>query len=144
MKISEEVKRKIEEEYTSWFENQYGATTKAERKKLGAVFTPPKVTIKMLEKLNSSDGKILDPCCGSGNLLVACILAGADPNNIYGNEYDERFVELAKDRLEKYGVPRWHIHQGDATKAECIRFESFRPDYKMNKEEPKQISLWEI
>ena len=142
MKISEEVKKKIEEEYSEWFENQYGNTTKEERKKLGAVFTPPKVTIQMLEMLNSLDGNILDPCCGSGNLLIAAILAGADPNNIYGNEFEPEFLRLAQDRLEKYGVPRWHIHQGDATKAESIRFDSFKPEYKNNKEELKQVSLW--
>lgn len=142
MKISEEVKNKIEEEYSEWFENQYGNTTKEERKKLGAVFTPPKVTIQMLEMLDNLDGNILDPCCGSGNLLVAAILAGADPNNIYGNEFEPEFLRLAQDRLEKYGVPRWHIHQGDATKAESIKFDSFKPEYKNNKEELKQVSLW--
>lgn len=142
MKLSEEVKNKIEEEYSEWFENQYGNTTKEERKKLGAVFTPPKVTIQMLEMLDNLDGNILDPCCGSGNLLVAAILAGADPNNIYGNEFEPEFLRLAQDRLEKYGVPRWHIHQGDATKAESIRFDSFKPEYKNNKEELKQVSLW--
>ena len=143
MKITDEVKKKIEEEYSTWFENQYGNTTKEERKKLGAVFTPPKVTIQMLEMLDSLDGNILDPCCGSGNLLVAAILAGADPNNIYGNEYDERFVKLCQDRLEKFGVPRWHIHKGDATKSESIKFDSFKPDYEVKKE-PKQLSLWDI
>ena len=96
----------------------------------------------MLEMLDSLDGNILDPCCGSGNLLVAAILAGADPNNIYGNEFEPEFLRLAQDRLEKYGVPRWHIHQGDATKAESIRFDSFKPEYKNNKEELKQLSLW--
>lgn len=141
MKISEEVKKKIEEEYSEWFENQYGNTTKEERKKLGAVFTPPKVTIQMLEMLDNLDGNILDPCCGSGNLLVAAILTGADPNNIYGNEFEPEFLRLAQDRLEKYGVPRWHIHQGDATKKESISFDSFSPDYK-KKKELKQVSLW--
>ena len=142
MKISEEVKKRIEEEYSEWFENQYGNTTNEERKKLGAVFTPPKVTIQILEMLDNLDGNILDPCCGSGNLLVAAILAGADPNNIYGNEFEPEFLRLAQDRLEKYGVPRWHNHQGDATKAESIRFDSFKPEYKNNKEELKQVSLW--
>lgn len=142
MKLSEQVKTDIEEEYKSWFENQYGNTTKAERKKLGAVFTPPKVTIQLLEMLDNLNGNILDPCCGSGNLLAAAIIAGAEPNNIYGNEYDERFVKLCQDRLEKMGVPRWHIHQGDATKEECIKFESFSPNYSYK--ELKQISLWEV
>ena len=143
MKLSEEVKRKIEEDYNNWFDSQYGNKTRKEKKKLGAVFTPPKVTIQMLEMLDSLDGNILDPCCGSGNLLVAAIIAGADPNNIYGNEYDEEFRRLAQDRLEKYSVPRWHLHQGDATKKESISFDSFSPNYK-KKEEPKQVSLWDL
>lgn len=141
MKLTEEVKRKIEEEYDSWFENQYGNTTKEERKKLGAVFTPPKVTIQMLEMLDNLDGNILDPCCGSGNLLAAAIIAGADPNNIYGNEYEEKFLILAQERLGKMGVPKWHLHKGDATKAECIRFDSFKPDYEGDKE-LKHVNLW--
>lgn len=141
MKLSEEVKNKIREEYKSWFESQYGGVSKKRRKELGAVFTPPKVTIQMLEMLDNLDGNILDPCCGSGNLLVAAILAGADPNNIYGNEFEPEFLRLAQDRLEKYGVPRWHIHQGDATKKESISFDSFSPNYK-KKEELKQVSLW--
>ena len=142
MKLTEEIKNKIKEEYESWFEGQYGGVDKKRRKELGAIFTPPNITIEMIEMFDNLDGNILDPCCGSGNLLVACILAGADPNNIYGNEFEQEFVELAQDRLEKYGVPRWHIHRGDATKKECISFNSFRPDYVYG--QPKQISLWDI
>lgn len=143
MKLTEEIKNKIKEEYESWFESQYGGVDKKRRKELGAVFTPPSITIQMIEMFDNLDGNILDPCCGSGNLLVACILAGADPNNIYGNEYEEEFVKLCQYRLEKFGVPRWHIHQGDATKKECIEFSSFKPDYEKQKEY-KQISLWDI
>lgn len=140
MRLSEEAKRRIEQEYLDWFKSQYGNKTKEERKQLGAVFTPPKITIQMIERLDNLDGNILDPCCGSGNLLVAAIIAGAKPDNIYGNEYEPEFLRLAQDRLEKYGVPRWHLHQGDATKAECIKFESFKPDY--NYRDPKYINLW--
>ena len=84
---------------------QYSDTTKEERKKLDATFTPPEITIKMIERLNSLSGNILDPCCGSGNLLAACIIACADPNNIYGNEFESKFVDIAKNRLIKLGVP---------------------------------------
>lgn len=143
MKLTEEIKNKIKEEYESWFESQYGGVNKKRRKELGAVFTPPSITIEMIEMFDNLDGSILDPCCGSGNLLAGCILAGADPNNIYGNEYEEEFVKLCQDRLEKFGVPRWHIHQGDATKAECISFDSFKPDYEKPKEY-HQVSLWDL
>lgn len=143
MRLSEEVKQAIKTEYESWFNNQYGTTTKEEREKLGAVFTPPEITIAMIERLPNLDGDILDSCCGSGNLLVGCILAGADPNKIYGNEFDARFVELAQQRLGKLGVPWWHIHQGDATKSHDIIKENFGPDYKPYSE-PQQINLWDF
>ena len=77
MKLSEEIKLKIIQEYESWFNQQYGNTTKEYRKSLGAVFTPPAVTIKMIERFDSIENKtILDPTCGTGNLLAACINEG--------------------------------------------------------------------
>lgn len=143
MKLSKEIKDKIKAEYESWFESQYGNSTQEERDKLGAFYTPPDITIAMIEKLPNLEGDILDPCCGTGNLLAGCIIAGADPNKVYGNEYEIQFVNLAKRRLSKLGVPDWHIHEGDATKIHDIAKENFGPNYKPYSE-PKQISLWDI
>ena len=95
----------------------------------------------MIENIDSFENKtILDPTCGTGNLLVACIIAGADPQNIYGNEYDAEFTRLCKERLAKYGVPKYHIHQGDALNQECLKLESFKPDFKDIQYE--RIELW--
>ena len=40
----------------------------------GQFFTPPALTVKMLEKFNDLSGTILDPACGSGGLLAAAIM----------------------------------------------------------------------
>lgn len=131
MILSNDIKNKIKEEYEEWFNNQYGNKSLEERRKLGAFFTPPELTIRMIEKFPSLEGKtILDPTCGTGNLLVACIIAGADPTLVYGNEYDADFTRMCKERLSKFGVPNHNIHQGDALDPECLKLSNFRPGWK--------------
>jgi len=141
MIISEEIKQKIKYEYNSFKDIQYAGKTLEERKELDAFFTPPELTIKMIEKFESIENKtILDPTCGTGNLLAACIIAGANPEMIYGNEFDPSFVKLCQERLGKLGVPSYHIHQGDALKKECLDIENFNPDWKYQKIE--RVELW--
>lgn len=141
MIISEETKQKIKDEYNSFKDIQYAGKTLEERRELDAFFTPPELTIKMIEKFESIENKtILDPTCGTGNLLAACIIAGANPEMIYGNEFDPSFVKLCQERLGKLGVPYYHIHQGDALKKECLDIENFNPDWKYQKIE--RVELW--
>lgn len=135
MKLSEEIKNKIIEEYNSFKDRQYAGKSLEERKKKDQFFTPASISISMIEgfKCESFEGKtILDPCCGSGNLLAACIIAGADPKNIYGNEYDLDMVRLCRERLNALcdnlhldRVPKENIHQGDALKDDCLTPRSF-------------------
>lgn len=140
MILSSEQKSAIIEEYNSWTDKQYGSKTLEERKELDAIFTPPELTIQMIEKLDTIENKtILDPTCGTGNLLVACILAGANPKMIYGNELDKEFLKLAKERLIPYGVPEQNLHQGNVLEDDCISLNSF----KVGVEKPyKYVSLW--
>ena len=88
MKLTEEQKQNIVNDYESWKDKMYGKLTDKERKALGAFYTPPKLVIKMIEKFNDLDGDICDPCIGSGNLIVGCIIAGADPKKCYGIEFN--------------------------------------------------------
>lgn len=141
MIISEEIKQKIKNEYNSFKDIQYAGKTLEERRELDAFFTPPELTIKMIEKFESIENKtILDPTCGTGNLLAACIIAGVNPEMIYGNEFDPSFVKLCQERLGKLGVPSYHIHQGDALKKECLDIKNFNPDWKYQKIE--RVELW--
>ena len=130
MILSNEIKENIKIEYETWFNEQYGNKSLEERRKLGAFFTPPELTIKMIEKFETLENKtILDPTCGTGNLLAACVIAGANPTLIYGNEYDPTFVQLCKKRLSKLGVPEDNIHEGDALNPACLMKSNFRSKY---------------
>ncbi len=138
MKLSEEIKRKIEEEYTSWEHRQYANNTKEQRDALGQFFTPPSISIQMIEQFDcdSLAGKtILDPTIGAGGLIAACIIAGADPKLCYGNEFDENILKECKARLMSMGVPEVNLHLGDATIPECVMLENFDDKYnvKVNK-----------
>ena len=116
------------------------------REELGQFYTPAKVCVKMLEKFtveSFGNKDILDPCCGSGNLLIAMLIAGADSQRIYGNDYDNDAVELCRERLNividklnkenwlginnRPYIRSWQIHQGNALHEFALK--EFRPDY---------------
>lgn len=137
MKLTNNQKEQIINEYNEWFNQQYGDKTLEERKKLDAFFTPPELTIMMIEQFDSLENKtILDPTCGSGNLLAACIIAGANPKLIYGNELDEELLTVCKNRLTKLGVPEVNLHKGDATVESSYDFSGKK------KKEVVKIDLW--
>ena len=114
MQLSDDIKTKIQAEYDSWKDQLWASKTKEERQTLGQFATPPQLTIKMLEKFESLEGTVLDPCLGAGNLIAAAIIAGADPSKCYGIELDPVVHKVAQRRLAKLGVPPCNIVQGDA------------------------------
>ena len=81
----------------------------------------------MLEKFDSvKDKDILDPTCGAGGLLAACILAGADPKRIYGIELDKDIREVCLKRLCPMGVPEDNIKLGNALDDDAYDFKQDR------------------
>ena len=115
MKLTKKQKNAIKSEFKQWTETQYAGKDKKERQKLGQFFTPPALTIKMIEKFDSvKDKDILDPTVGAGGLLAACILTGADPKRCYGIELDPEVLEIARKRLGKLGVPSSNLILGNA------------------------------
>ena len=124
MTLTAEQKTAIEAEFKQWTELQYAGKDKKERQKLGQFFTPPPLTIKMLEKFDTvKDKDILDPTVGAGGLLVACILVGADPHRVFGIELDPAILKVCRRRMLKYGVPPWHLKEGNALDPTSYEFE---------------------
>ena len=128
----------------------YAGKTKEERDELAQFFTPPEISIKLLEMYNvkSLINKVIqDPCSGSGNLLAAAIIAGADLDKVLGNDYDAAMVKLCRerirtipDRLEEIDKEfanslkaklkefhDWQIHQGNALHEFALTY--FGKDY---------------
>ena len=142
MKLSEEVKNKIIETLDSqeFKSNLYEGLTEDKRKKLNQFYTPGKLCIQMIEKFNCdslSNKNILDPTCGSGNLLIACLIAGADSDKLFGNEYDSVAVDLCRKRLNrccdilnKPHIKDYQIHQGNALGKWCLT--DFSEEYLTN------------
>lgn len=142
MKLSEEVKNKIIEILDSqeFKSNLYEGLTEDKRKKLNQFYTPGKLCIQMIEKFDCdslSNKNILDPTCGSGNLLIACLIAGADSDKLFGNEYDSVAVDLCRKRLNrccdilnKPHIKDYQIHQGNALGKWCLT--DFSEEYLTN------------
>ena len=123
MILSDDIKAKIQAEFEQWKDSQYSGKSTAERQKLGQFFTPPQLSIQMLEKFNDLAGDILDPTTGAGGLLAAAVIAGADPKRCYGIELDPATALLCRERLAKLGVPRSNIKVGDALSDGSYEFE---------------------
>lgn len=140
MKLTDEIKQQIIDEYNSFRDSMYAGKSLEERKELDQFFTPPEITIPMIEKFKdeSLENKtILDPTSGSGNLLAACLIAGADADKVFGNDYDGDMVQVCRKRLSKLckqlgkkGFRDWQIHQGNALQK--LPLTDFSPSYEKN------------
>ena len=134
MKLSKETKQLIRKEYEEFKESMYAGKSLKERQELDQFFTPPEISIRLIEELSDLSGNVLDPTSGSGNLLAAALIAGADVDKVFGNEYDKTMVKLCRERLNKVcdllGKPHikdWQIHQGNALHRFAITY--FGEDY---------------
>lgn len=125
MTLTEEQKTAIIEEYNNWFNKQYGNNTLEERQEFAQFYTPPELSIRMIEKFSDLEGEILDPTVGAGGLLAACVLAGADPKLCYGIELDKDILDnITIPRLTALGIPKNNLRHGDALNPDCLDFKT--------------------
>lgn len=134
MKLTKRQEQAIYKEFEAFKDRMYADKTMAEREELEQFFTPADMTIDMLKALNCTyqefiNSDILDPTSGSGNLLAAALIIGADPLHVFGNEYDSTMVDICRKRLQKINpkVQDWQVHQGNALIPDCLT--EFGPDY---------------
>ena len=112
MKLSKDIIKAIEKEYTAFKDEMYAGKSKEERQKMGQFFTPPAISVRMLENFSDNKGTIIDPTCGAGNLLVAAYFAGFEIENIYGIELDKTIMSVCRKRQIKLGFPASYFNKG--------------------------------
>ena len=70
-----------------------------DKSRLGLYYTPEPVVREIIERVVVPGLFFLDPCCGTGDFLLAAAAKAGDPLNIYGIDIDPIAVNLAKMNL---------------------------------------------
>jgi predicted RNA methylase len=70
-----------------------------EKSKLGSYYTPYRITAEIAERLHGYGSLFLDPCCGTGQFLIAFAEKYRTPENLWGIDIDPVAVNLAKINL---------------------------------------------
>ena len=95
------------------------------RNKEGIYYTPMTIVEDMMKDLTFDDSNsFLDPCCGSGNFLIAALKAGANPKKVYGYDTDANAIKIARERLKQYP-------HGDEVHLFCADFLEKAPELKL-------------
>lgn len=62
----------------------------------GSYYTPSNIVDKIITEYVKKDSKVLDPCCGTGQFLLAFADVIENPSNIYGIDSDQIAVRIAR------------------------------------------------
>jgi len=62
----------------------------------GSYYTPETIVNEIIKDYVKTDSKVLDPCCGTGQFLLAFADVVENPKNIYGVDIDEIAVRIAR------------------------------------------------
>ena len=65
----------------------------------GSYYTPSNLVDEIIKEHVKKDSKVLDPCCGTGQFLLAFSDIIENPSNIYGVDIDEIAVRIARLNL---------------------------------------------
>ena len=74
-----------------------------EKSRQGSYYTPENIVNDMVKEYTKSDSKVFDPCCGTGQFLLAYADIVKNPLNIYGIDIDRIAVKISRlNILVKY------------------------------------------
>ncbi len=65
----------------------------------GSYYTPKNIVDNIVKEYIKTDSKVLDPCCGTGQFLLAFADIVDDPKNVYGIDIDPMAVRIARINL---------------------------------------------
>jgi type I restriction enzyme M protein len=122
---------------------------RAEGRRAGEFYTPASVVRLLVEVLEPYEGRVYDPCCGSGGMFVqagkfVAAHAGRDHTHdiaIYGQEANERTWRLAKMNLAIHGMDPKGIGDRWADTFADDKLPDLRADYIMANP-PFNMSDW--
>jgi tRNA1(Val) A37 N6-methylase TrmN6 len=66
------------------------------KSQIGSYYTPSNIVDKVITEYVKKDSKVLDPCCGTGQFLLAFSDVVENPSNIYGIDFDQIAVRIAR------------------------------------------------
>ncbi len=99
------------------YEYFLGRFARAEGQRGGEFFTPPSIVRLIVEVLQPANGRVYDPCCGSGGMFVQTekfiARQDGDPIAIYGQESVEQTWRMAKMNLAVHGIDNTQLARGD-------------------------------
>ena len=70
-----------------------------DKSKGGSYYTPISIIHDIVNKYASEDTKIFDPCCGTGQFLLAFADKIKNPENLFGYDIDQTAVRIARINL---------------------------------------------
>lgn len=93
-----------------------GDLSNSHRNKEGIYYTPDRIVKRFFKSLEGEVSELVfcDPCCGSGNFIIAALEHGFLPENIYGFDTDPVAVAITNARFEnRAGIESTNIHVAD-------------------------------
>ncbi len=110
----------LSEQYESSLSNSF-------RNQEGIYYTPHEIAVPFFSHLpkDVSSLTFCDPCCGTGNYLIAAIQHGFAPENVYGFDTDSTALQIARTRIAaRTGNQSRNLIQADFLELVCTGLKS--------------------